>query len=80
MLPDSPRYYASTSDFETAREVLIHVQGEDSEAVEQEYLEICAIAAESKPSSPIQFAKVLVGCGEGKTSHLGRRAWLCLWL
>jgi len=80
MLPDSPRYYASIGDFTTARDVLVHVRGEDSEAVEQEYLEICALSADSKPSSPIQFAKVLLGVGEGKAAHLGRRAWLCLWL
>jgi sugar porter (SP) family MFS transporter len=80
MLPDSPRYYASIGDFETARDVLVHFRGADTEAVENEYLEICAIAADSTPSSPIQFAKVLVGRGEGKGAHLGRRAWLCLWL
>jgi hypothetical protein len=80
MLPDSPRYYASIGDFETARDVLIHVRGGESAAVEKEYLEICALAADSKPSSPIQFAKVLVGRGEGTSAHLGRRAWLCLWL
>jgi hypothetical protein len=80
MLPDSPRYYASIGDFEAAREVLVHVRGGESDAVEQEYLEICAIAEDSKPSSPTQFAKVLVGRGEGKAPHLGRRAWLCLWL
>lgn len=80
MLPDSPRYYASIGDFETAREVLVHVRGADTEAVENEYLEICAIAVDSTPSSPIQFAKVLVGRGDGKGVHLGRRAWLCLWL
>jgi sugar porter (SP) family MFS transporter len=80
MLPDSPRYYASIGDFETARDVLVHVRGGESAAVEKEYLEICAIAADSKPSSPTQFARVLVGCGEGTSAHLGRRAWLCLWL
>jgi sugar porter (SP) family MFS transporter len=80
MLPDSPRYCASIGDFAAARDVLIHIRGGESDAVEKEYLEICAVAADSKPSSPIQFAKVLVGRGEGKAAHLGRRAWLCLWL
>lgn len=80
VLPDSPRYYASVGHFQMARDVLVHVRGGESEAVEQEYLEICAIAEGSKPSSPLQFAKVLLGRGEGKASHLGRRAWLCLWL
>lgn len=42
---------------------------------------------ESVPSQPtanpaLQFnlQKSLVGRGEGKAAHLGRRAWLCLWL
>ena len=56
------------------------MRGGESEAVEQEYLEICAIAYDSKPSSPIQFAKVLIGRGEGSSAHLARRAWLCMWL
>jgi len=80
MLPDSPRYYASAGRYTEAREVLVHVRGGDSPAVEDEFLEICAQAEKAKPSSPIQFAKVLVGRGEGTASHLGRRAWLCLWL
>ena len=80
MLPDSPRYYASIGDFAAAKDVLAHIHGGEPDAVEQEYLEICATAADSKSSSPIQFAKVLVGRGEGKAAHLGRRAWLCLWL
>lgn len=46
-LPDSPRYYASTGNFAAARDVLIHIHGGESDAVEQEYLEICAIAADS---------------------------------
>ena len=80
VLPDSPRYYASIGDYATARDVLVHVRGGYSKKVEDEFLEICAQAEDSKPSSPIQFAKVLVGRGEGKAPHLGRRAWLCLWL
>jgi len=81
MLPDSPRYYASIRDFDRAREVLIHIRGgKETPEVEQEYLEICAIAEDSKPSSPLQFAKVLLGRGEGTAAHLGRRAWLCIWL
>ncbi|KAI9873907.1 MAG: hypothetical protein M1830_010411 [Pleopsidium flavum] len=80
MLPDSPRYYASVGRLQETRDVLEHVRGGSSAAVEEEYLEICARAADSKPSSPIQFAKVLLGRGEGKAAHLGRRAWLCVWL
>jgi hypothetical protein len=78
MLPDSPRYYASIRDFTAARDVRVYIRGGESDAVEQEYLEICAIAADSKPSSPIQSAKVLIDRGEGKAAHLGKRAWLCL--
>ncbi len=80
MLPDSPRYYASVGRLQEARDVLEHVRGGSSAAVEEEYLEICARADGTKPSSPIQFAKVLLGRGEGKAAHLGRRAWLCIWL
>lgn len=80
MLPDSPRFYASAGRFQEARDILEHVRGGNSPEVKEEFLEICAIAEDSKPSSPIQFAKVLLGVGEGKAAHLGRRAWLCLWL
>lgn len=82
MLPDSPRYLASIGRKEEAREVLLQVRhGHASqEAIDREYLEIVAIAEESKPSSPIQFAKILMGKGSRPGSNLGRRAWLCVWL
>ena len=80
MLPDSPQSYAAVGQFDKAREVLIQIRGGFTPAVKDKYLEICALAADSKPASPLQFAKVLVGRGEGKAAHLGRRAWLCLWL
>lgn len=80
MLPDSPRYYAAVGQFDKAKEVLIQIRGGHTAAVEDEFLEICALAADSKPASPLQFAKVLLGRGEGKAAHLGRRAWLCIWL
>lgn len=80
MLPDSPRYYAAVGQFEKAKEVLVQIRGGHTPAVEDEYLEICALAADSKPASPLQFAKVLLRGGEGKAAHLGRRAWLCVWL
>jgi len=37
------------------------------------------VAEGTKPSSPVQFAKVLLGRATNG-AHLGRRAWLCLWL
>lgn len=52
MLPDSPRYYASVGRLQEARDVLEHVRGGSSAAVEEEYLEICARADGTKPSSP----------------------------
>ncbi|CAN9464739.1 unnamed protein product [Alternaria alternata] len=52
-LPDSPRYLASVGRYDDAREVLTHVRGGYTPDVEQEFLEIVAVAKESKPSSPI---------------------------
>jgi len=80
VLPDSPRYLASVGRFDDAREVLTHVRGGYTPKIEKEFLEIVAVAKESKPSSPMQFAKILVGKGGKPGTHLGRRAWLCLFL
>lgn len=81
LLPDSPRFLASAGRYEEAREVLIHVRGNDGPEVEREYQEICAMAEESEPSSPVTFTKVLFGF-PGKLSgrHVTRRAWLCIFL
>jgi hypothetical protein len=79
-LPDSPRYLASVGRYDDAREVLTHVRGRYTPEVEKEFLEIVAVAKDSKPSSPIEFAKILVGRGGRSGQHLGRRAWLCLLL
>lgn len=79
-LPDSPRYLASVGRYDDAREVLTHVRGGYTPEVEHEFLEIVAVAKESKPSSPVEFAKILVGRGGKPGAHLGRRAWLCLFL
>lgn len=80
LLPDSPRYLASVGRYEEAREVLEHVRGSDDEYVQQEFKEICAVSEETKPTSPIEFVKVLCGLDKSLAAHLGRRAWLCLWL
>ncbi|KAF2277727.1 plastidic glucose transporter 4 [Westerdykella ornata] len=79
-LPDSPRYLASVGRFDDAREVLTHIRGGYTPEIEHEFLEIVAVAKESKPSSPIEFAKILIGKGSKPGAHLGRRAWLCLFL
>jgi hypothetical protein len=82
MLPDSPRYLASVGRNEEARDLLYRVRGHKAapEEIEKEYLEIVALAMDSKPSSPIQFAKILLGRSGRRGSNMGRRAWLCLWL
>jgi MFS family permease len=66
VLPDSSRFYAPVGQFEKAKEVLIQFRGSFAPAVEDEYLEICALEADSKPASPLQFAKVLMGRCEAK--------------
>lgn len=82
MLPDSPRYLASVGRKEEARDLLIRIrQGSaTSDEIDREYLEIITTARESKPSSPVQFAKILFGQGGRPGTNLARRAWLCVWL
>lgn len=80
LLPDSPRYLASVGRYDEAKEVLEHLRGGNGAEVEKEFAEICVIAKDSKPASPLQFAKVLAGQGSETAPHLGRRAWLSLWL
>ncbi|KAF2141329.1 uncharacterized protein K452DRAFT_38133 [Aplosporella prunicola CBS 121167] len=79
-LPDSPRYLAAAGRFDDAREVLERIRGSQDSSVEIEFTEIVAVAKESKQSSPIQFAKILIGRGGKPGHHLGRRAWLCVLL
>ncbi|KAJ6049689.1 uncharacterized protein N7446_006983 [Penicillium canescens] len=82
MLPDSPRYLASVGRKEEARDLLNRIRGgrTSQEDIDREYLEIITIAQDSKPSSPIEFVKILIGKGGKPGLNLGRRAWLCVWL
>ncbi|KAL1966272.1 hypothetical protein VTN77DRAFT_4625 [Rasamsonia byssochlamydoides] len=82
MLPDSPRYLASVGRNEEARDLLQRVRGHKwtPEQIDREYLEIITIAMDSKPSSPVQFVKILLGRSGRPGAHLGRRAWLCMFL
>lgn len=82
MLPDSPRYLASVGRKEEARDLLQRLRKDKAsvEEIDREYLEIVTSAEESKPSSPIQFARILLGMGGRPGTNLGRRAWLCVWL
>lgn len=79
-LPDSPRFLASVGKMTQAREVLVHLRGADDARVEQEYNEITAMAEESRKTSPIEFIKVILGMDKQKAPHLGRRAWLSIFL
>ena len=82
MLPDSPRYLASVGRKEEAHDLLSRIrEGKATvEEIEHEYLEIVTTARDSRPSSPIQFARILLGKGGRPGTNLGRRAWLCIWL
>ncbi len=77
---DSPRYLASVGKTEEAREVLQHIRGSYDAHVEQEFDEIAAMAQHTKPSSPIEFVKIILGMDKSHGANLGRRAWLCIWL
>ncbi|EAU33313.1 conserved hypothetical protein [Aspergillus terreus NIH2624] len=82
MLPDSPRFLASVGRYDEAREVLnkIRCDRAGQAEIDLEYKDIIATAQEGNPSSPLQFAKILVGKGGKPGANLGRRAWLCVWL
>ncbi|KAK3170257.1 hypothetical protein OEA41_009644 [Lepraria neglecta] len=80
LLPDSPHYLATVGRTGETKDVLEHVRRGSSPTVEKEFLEICALVGNTKPSSPIEFARVLLGRSANVKPHLGRRAWLCVWL
>ncbi|KAJ5665787.1 uncharacterized protein N7477_008235 [Penicillium maclennaniae] len=82
MLPDSPRYLASVGRKEEARDLLIRLRKDRSspEEIDREYLEISASAQAKKPSTPLEFVKILLGRSGRPGTNLGRRAWLCMWL
>jgi MFS family permease len=80
MLPDSPRFLASVGRNKEAREVLVCLRGIDDDHTEREYNEIISMAESSRKSSPIEFFKVILGLDEQKAPHLGRRAWLAIFL
>ncbi|PWY65225.1 general substrate transporter [Aspergillus heteromorphus CBS 117.55] len=81
-LPDSPRYLASVGRHDEARELLQRIRGDTTTAREfdREYLEITTAVQDSKPSSPLDFLRILVGRGGKPGTSLGRRAWLCVFL
>lgn len=80
MLPDSPRFLAGVGRYSEAREVLTHLRSADDAQVEQEYNEIASMAEESKKTSPLELIRVILGLSKQKAPHLGRRAWLAIWL
>lgn len=80
MLPDSPRFLASVGRNKEAREVLVGLRGTDDDQTEIEYNEIIFMAENSRKSSPIEFFKVMLGLDAQKAPHLGRRAWLAIFL
>ncbi|KAJ5612446.1 hypothetical protein N7510_005640 [Penicillium lagena] len=82
MLPDSPRYLASVGRNEEAHDLLQRIRNHKAtpEEIDREYLEIITLAKDCQRSSPIQFAKILLGKGSKTHANLGRRAWLCIWL
>jgi hypothetical protein len=82
MLPDSPRFLASIGRYDDCREILTKIRCYKATQLEidLEYKDIIATVQDGQPSSPIQFAKILIGKSGRPGANLGRRAWLCVWL
>ncbi|TKA28869.1 hypothetical protein B0A50_03280 [Salinomyces thailandicus] len=80
MLPDSPRYLASVGRMDEAKSVLTYLRGGNNDEVEYEFKMILASAEEATKTSPVEFVKIALGLDNQKASHLGRRAWLSIWL
>lgn len=82
LLPDSPRYLAFSGRTDEAHDLLNRLRGHkfSQKEIDHEYHEVATSAQYSRPSSPIQFAKILIGKGGRPGSSLCRRAWLCLFL
>jgi MFS family permease len=81
LLPDSPRYLVSAARFDEAQEVLEHLRGGASDLVNAEMTEMIEASKGTSPSSPTEFVKILLGRANNPShAHLGRRAWLCVWL
>jgi len=81
LLPDSPRYLASVGRHEEAREVLEHIRGGASASTDAELAQMRDEATHNKGSGVGEFVKILAGRANTELhKHLGRRAWLSIWL
>ncbi|KAF9266746.1 hypothetical protein L218DRAFT_747707 [Marasmius fiardii PR-910] len=50
------------------------------EFIGREFLKICVVSTHTKSVSPVEFAKILMGLDKSRAPHLGRQAWLCVWI
>lgn len=81
LLPDSPRYLASVGRHDEAREVLEHIRGGSSPTTDAELAQMRDEATQNRGSGITEFVKILSGRANTELhKHLGRRAWLSIWL